>query len=617
MPRDSCTGAKSKLCSASTRKLVKWTITEKDLDCLANSSAGLWLICIERKLDRMARMTSSRSCTELHGSELVQYLTLEDKGTNEISYLIRKRWVDLSLEHAQAASFCFRYLTSTPFLSAIDNQVSLYARQGYYALQDYSVQYFLDHFLHAIGKGTSDAAQTAPNTMKSARDFLKSYNVSTNLPWADDEVSTQEIVQFFKKIPKDQRDRAGAFDIADRTVRIRSHIEVVRSQTLTNEELDIINNLYGFETTFKCPKLWCNYFTIGFLTSEERKKHVICHERPFCCPKEDCIASRSGFDAQEKLKQHMDRQHSPLSLEVRFPKKLAKERNIHNAAATGDMAAVLAFLDSGVDPNRSDGFSGPLYSAASSNQFEVCKQLLARGAKIFDWETAASTTNAPAMQSALQSGSLEVVYLFLCQPELETSEGIQELPRWIADACLSSNAEVLELLLESNISRHIDIDNFSEDERKQILGACTDNDSEGSLRCLLDHGFSKLVTPDVFFRAESQAREDLVDLLRPIVDNMDPPYSMQRVEHLLSYLELDSTYLSESQMTVLQNRGPAEQRKFAKRYENALAQQWDMGQKEAQARITSFPPLQFQKNQFRPGAEDVKIRALEVALPSC
>lgn len=393
---------------------------------------------------------------------------------------------------------------------------------------------------------------------------------------------------------------------------------MVRSQTLTNEELDIINNLYGFKTMFKCPKLWCNYFTIGFSTSEGRKKHVICHERPFCCPEEGCIASRSGFDAQEKLKQHMDRHHSPLNFEVRFPKKLAKERNIHKAAATGDVAAVLSFLDSGVDPNRSDGFSGPLYSAASSGQFEVCKQLLARGAKIFDWETAASTTNAPAMQSALRCGSLEVIYLFLCQPELETSKStcIQELPWWIADACHSSTAEVLELLLESSISRHIDIDDFSENEREQILDACIESGSSESLRCLLDHGFSKLVTPDFFFRAESQAREGLVDLLRPIMDNVDPPYSKQRVEHLLCYLELDSTYLSESQMIILQNQGPDEQRKFAKRYEDALAQQWDMEREQGQARKTSFPPLQFQKNQFRPAVEDVKIRALEVALPS-
>lgn len=497
---------------------------------------------------------------------------------------------------------------------ADDEEVLLFVKQGYYAFQDYSVQYCLDHFLNSVGQSLSNAIQLMLNTTESARNFIKSYSLPTDQPELDDDDSHENIVQFCRRLLKDPKDRAERLDITRRIIAIRRQIEMVRTQALTTEDLDVVNSLYGFQTMFKCPKLWCNYFTTGFVTREDRRKHVDCHERPFFCPVEGCFATQLGFDAEDKLKAHTSKYHSASSTEVRFPKKVAKRHNIHSAAAAGDVAAVMAFMDSGVDPNLLRRFDkkSPLAIAAKYGHFEVCKQLLAGGAKIFERDAFASTTKASAMQLAIRRGSLDIIYLFLCQPELKERLGVLELSRWTANACLLGNTDVLKLLFQSPVSRDINIGNFDESAREEILNACVDGPSLESLRYLLEHGFSELVTPDLFFRAERQNRKDLVGLLRPFIVDAVQFQRCKTAEDLLSYLEVKASYLSDEQMEILQDQSPAERWTTAKRYKTALAQHHD----KVESQLKSFLHNADQRMDWLANEkEGIKMRALLGAVP--
>lgn len=505
------------------------------------------------------------------------------------SYFIRKQWVNLSLEHTKAATFCFRYLTSRPFLhNSSDDQILLFARQGYYAFQDYSVQYCLDHFLKSIGSSPADTtSQPMLSASQSVRDFLEAYSLPTGLRWSEYGPSQDEAIEFVKRLPSNSRDRDQYFDIAHRTAAIRRKIEEIRSGTLTNEELDIVNNLYGYETKFKCPKIWCNHFTTGFQSRKERTKHLDCHERPYCCPEEGCFASHFGFDAQEKLTQHTTRHHAPQNAELRFPKrpggiKISKRQEIRlsQAAATGDVATVLACLDAGVDPNSRPEYGGnpnfpyvsrgPLRMAAEYGHFEVCKHLLERGAKLVEECDGFSDITTAALYSALHRGQLDIIHLFLSQPELRTSRALHKLPGWITAACQHDSTDVLKLFLESPISRYVNIPSFDVHARKSILNTCLNRASVEPLQFLFEHGFSELFTPDIFFLAETLGREDFVDLLRPIMDKTHPPYSLQRAESLLNHLGVGSSYLKDGQMEMLQKLSPDEQRRTAKEYKKGL-----------------------------------------------
>lgn len=60
-----------------------------------------------------------------------------------------------------------------------------------------------------------------------------------------------------------------------------------------------------------------------------------------------------------------------------------ERRRIHRAAELGDVEALQAEIDSGVDVNLVDVYGQtPLYFCAQRNQLETCRALLAQGADV-------------------------------------------------------------------------------------------------------------------------------------------------------------------------------------------------------------------------------------------
>ena len=81
---------------------------------------------------------------------------------------------------------------------------------------------------------------------------------------------------------------------------------------------------------------------------------------------------------------------------------------IHDAAKKGDVAALTAALDSGVDINASDGIATPLYYAIDRVHLEAAKMLIGRGA-----DANAAAKWGPPLLAAAESGKPELVKLLL------------------------------------------------------------------------------------------------------------------------------------------------------------------------------------------------------------
>lgn len=82
--------------------------------------------------------------------------------------------------------------------------------------------------------------------------------------------------------------------------------------------------------------------------------------------------------------------------------------DIHEVAKTGDVAAITAALDAGVDVNASNGIATPLYYAIDRGHLEAAKLLIARGANV---NLAAKW--GPPLLVAAESGKPELVKLLL------------------------------------------------------------------------------------------------------------------------------------------------------------------------------------------------------------
>jgi cytochrome c len=81
---------------------------------------------------------------------------------------------------------------------------------------------------------------------------------------------------------------------------------------------------------------------------------------------------------------------------------------IHDAAKKGDVAALTAALDSGVDVNSSNGLATPLYYAIDGGHSNAARLLLGRGADV-----EAQSIWGPALLPAASGGKVELVRLLL------------------------------------------------------------------------------------------------------------------------------------------------------------------------------------------------------------
>lgn len=443
-----------------------------------------------------------------------------------LRYLVQKHWINNSLEHAKAATFCFRYLTSEPFRAPTET-VSEHARQGYYGFQDYAVQHCLYHLQSCNGlEAPEDGLQ---QTMESARGFLATYS----LPAIPDlaALSHHDIFDVFNQLPNDKRERAEKFTLGYQTLDIRTVIERIRLQDLSSADKVLIRNVYGIQVTFKCPKLWCHHFWAGFDKTEDREKHVNSHDRPFSCPEEGCFAFQLGYASKTQLEQHELKHHSNFGDEIQFPKatKPKESDTLADAAARNDVVAMLAFLESGASV---DGTSGgdkrksitriPIYRAGRNGHVEACKLLL---------EWGASNIYSPVDQ-AITLHHVDVLRCLLSWPTAEPPD--DDFARWILTACSLAHIDSLQVLLESwHFTSRGGIEKWKWLAPGCITRACsrsvTHPDNIAIIKYLLEKGFSGMVSQQDVSNAKSRGGDYLASLLQSFVDRHPPPPRRLRI----------------------------------------------------------------------------------------
>jgi cytochrome c len=91
-----------------------------------------------------------------------------------------------------------------------------------------------------------------------------------------------------------------------------------------------------------------------------------------------------------------------------FETSLSFAAAIHDAAKTGDVAAITAELDAGADVNQSDGAATPLYSAVRRGHLAAAKLLIERGADVN-----AKTMFGSALLAAVAISEIELIHLLL------------------------------------------------------------------------------------------------------------------------------------------------------------------------------------------------------------
>jgi uncharacterized C2H2 Zn-finger protein len=128
-------------------------------------------------------------------------------------------------------------------------------------------------------------------------------------------VSAKKQLKHFGEMRNEDR----ALDLSGAVAKVRTQIERFLSADEGTSNLDTLKPQYGVDL-YKCPRFSCHYFTYGFSSESDRRKHVERHERPARCTDENCIGFQIGFATEAQLAKHIRDTHTvSANQEQEFP----------------------------------------------------------------------------------------------------------------------------------------------------------------------------------------------------------------------------------------------------------------------------------------------------------
>jgi uncharacterized C2H2 Zn-finger protein len=214
-------------------------------------------------------------------------------------------------------------------------------KRGYYSFLDYAIAYWPYHLEMSLASTISD------DTLQDIADIADSF---VRLHWIDQSSlpqvppSLQDRFKYLEPFMSTKRllsatilakrqlhsygktlsDEEQVLDLFNLLKRIRLTIEnLVRSTEFTYQGRDlvsvasIIQQFHG-KAVFKCPRINCVHFYVGFQDGKARDEHIAKHERSFFCSFPSCQIAVIGCETSQDLKKHEAEYHGIIDNES-FP----------------------------------------------------------------------------------------------------------------------------------------------------------------------------------------------------------------------------------------------------------------------------------------------------------
>ncbi|KAI6776492.1 hypothetical protein HG530_000437 [Fusarium avenaceum] len=350
------------------------------------------------------------------------------------TYLIQSKVIDLAQEHMDMALFCCRYLSSQPFLIDKECPDIYHAIQtGYFGFMDYAAVHFTSHrqAILSLYRKLYSASESKIAVDAAISDLVRSYcdEVSDALvepPCTDHHLKTSH--------------QDLGLSIEKRVAFIRETIHTQQNDLFLDAQF---TNLEG-PVRFKCPRIQCSKFAIGFVRQDAYDEHLEAHDRPFRCNDPDCFAYVIGYASQKQLKDHYENFHSESSQsKFSFPNvKGAGGWDVVEACKAGNLDEVKRFHQAGVDLSKAiPKKTKPLSAAVIAGRSQICEYLVSNGVDPYRQAHRVSIGSSPASLS-IRHRKLQILELFL-----RRNCDATYLPRLIAVAISADFSCGLDLLM--------------------------------------------------------------------------------------------------------------------------------------------------------------------------
>ncbi|KAF5577104.1 zinc finger domain-containing protein [Fusarium pseudoanthophilum] len=308
-------------------------------------------INLDQQLVDFARHKFSVSGKDLCGSLVEQ----REDGTLELIHVSaklflieKKRYIDVVAKEIELAVLCIDYLNLPAFGCA---PTATRILNGAYGFLDYAVLNWTRHLeagiLHLDGQ-----KDTIHELAESLETFIRmhwreptvrlpiSSGTKKRLKCFEDLDFYDQLEQSVASWKKQLRVLEGvkpgeiALDLSSLVTSIRKALEDIVTSSPDGSIQETIEDKYG-NMIFKCPRLTCELFVIGFWTEKERDEHLNKHIRPYRCREEGCGGSIFGFASTRERDKHIRDIHPEEGSHDReFPTDEDVAQSMRNEEAT-------------------------------------------------------------------------------------------------------------------------------------------------------------------------------------------------------------------------------------------------------------------------------------------
>ncbi|KAI0550332.1 putative zinc finger protein [Xylaria curta] len=328
-----------------------------------------WLVCAKRPLkwheiQGMNSINLDKQCVLLEHQRFMKspkdlcasLVEIRPDGTLEFVhltakfFLIQNRYIIPSVEELKLAMLCIDYLNLPACVDLPTDELVL---NGDYGLIDYAVIYWLRHLEASATLETDADEQLIEQLAESLEVFINQHWASPRIPLTlakrhSDKLqgfrhlpfydrleqavaSTRKQLKFFGNMKREEI----ALDLVDMVGNVRGVLEDIISYEMESSIKETVKERYG-TNLFKCSRFSCQFFTTGFSSAAERKKHISQHERPFRCSEEKCTGYTFGFSSEAEREKHVRDNHFTAAIQDEaFPTDEEVLLSIINSHTTG------------------------------------------------------------------------------------------------------------------------------------------------------------------------------------------------------------------------------------------------------------------------------------------
>ncbi|PON27159.1 hypothetical protein TGAM01_v204108 [Trichoderma gamsii] len=253
-------------------------------------------------------------------------------------YIVNNAHINAEETQCQLTTLCLRYLCllTTSNVDQDEEQHLIKVKRGWFAFQDYACSQWHSH-VDTVMKacknlfcGNTHDAQHAEKFGSALQNFIDTHREDlttdlhsdlardlpaelrqySELPFYDNLCSLWNHIYTHQKGAYDNRNTVGIPRIEAALLRNRDALEKLSPQDIAHIS-DTIGDYYG-TNLFKCKRVLCKFFYIGYEKKDDREAHNSRHDRPYQCPIR-CNLAPLGFSNKKDWERHVRHYHSHLS----------------------------------------------------------------------------------------------------------------------------------------------------------------------------------------------------------------------------------------------------------------------------------------------------------------